>query len=39
LRNPSFILAALSKQIGETLADPAMQARFANLGAEPVPKT
>ena len=29
----------LSKAIGEALADPAMKARFADLGAEPMPMT
>jgi tripartite-type tricarboxylate transporter receptor subunit TctC len=29
----------LSKAVGEALADPAMKARFADLGAEPMPMT
>jgi len=36
---PRPIIDMLSKEIGEALADPAMKARFADLGAEPMPMT
>jgi tripartite-type tricarboxylate transporter receptor subunit TctC len=36
---PQPIIDMLSKAIGEALADPAMKARFADLGAEPMPMT
>jgi len=36
---PQPIVDMLSKAIGEALADPAMKARFADLGAEPMPMT
>jgi tripartite-type tricarboxylate transporter receptor subunit TctC len=36
---PQPIIDMLSKAIGEVLADPAMKARFADLGAEPMPMT
>lgn len=34
---PQSIIDTLSKEISAALADPAMQARFADLGAEPMP--
>jgi tripartite-type tricarboxylate transporter receptor subunit TctC len=34
---PQPIIDMLSKEIGEALKDPTMQARFAKLGAEPMP--
>jgi tripartite-type tricarboxylate transporter receptor subunit TctC len=34
---PQPIIDALSKAVGECLADPAMKARMADLGAEPMP--
>jgi tripartite-type tricarboxylate transporter receptor subunit TctC len=34
---PKPIVEMLGKAVGEALADPAMQARFAALGAEPMP--
>jgi tripartite-type tricarboxylate transporter receptor subunit TctC len=34
---PQPIIDILSKEIGEALKDPTMQARFAELGAEPMP--
>ena len=36
---PQPIIDMLSKAIGEALADPEMKARFADLGAEPMPMT
>jgi tripartite-type tricarboxylate transporter receptor subunit TctC len=36
---PQSIIDMLSKAVGEALADPAMKARFADLGAEPMPMT
>jgi tripartite-type tricarboxylate transporter receptor subunit TctC len=36
---PRPIVDMLSKAVGEALADPAMKARFADLGAEPMPMT
>ena len=36
---PQPIIDMLSKAIGEVLADPEMKARFADLGAEPMPMT
>jgi tripartite-type tricarboxylate transporter receptor subunit TctC len=36
---PQPIIDMLSKAIGEVPADPAMKARFADLGAEPMPMT
>src|SRR5580658_1770219 len=36
---PQPIIEMLSKAIGDALADPAMKARFADLGAEPMPMT
>ena len=36
-KTPQPVIDRLSKAIGEALADPAMQARFAQLGAEPMP--
>jgi tripartite-type tricarboxylate transporter receptor subunit TctC len=36
---PQPIVDMLSKAVGEALADPAMKARFADLGAEPMPMT
>ncbi len=36
---PQPIIDMLSKAIGEALADPGMKARFADLGAEPMPMT
>jgi tripartite-type tricarboxylate transporter receptor subunit TctC len=36
---PQPIIDMLSNAIGEALADPAMKARFADLGAEPMPMT
>ena len=34
---PQSIIDTLSKEVSAALADPAMQARFADLGAEPMP--
>jgi tripartite-type tricarboxylate transporter receptor subunit TctC len=34
---PADIIAKLNKEIGAALADPGMIAKFANLGAEPMP--
>jgi tripartite-type tricarboxylate transporter receptor subunit TctC len=34
---PQPIIDTLSKEVSAALADPAMQARFADLGAEPMP--
>jgi tripartite-type tricarboxylate transporter receptor subunit TctC len=34
---PAEIIAKLNKEIGAALADPGMIAKFANLGAEPMP--
>jgi tripartite-type tricarboxylate transporter receptor subunit TctC len=34
---PTDIIAKLNKEIGAALADPGMIAKFANLGAEPMP--
>jgi tripartite-type tricarboxylate transporter receptor subunit TctC len=34
---PQPIIETLSKEVSAALADPAMQARFADLGAEPMP--
>jgi tripartite-type tricarboxylate transporter receptor subunit TctC len=36
---PPAIIDTLDKEIGAALADPAMKAKFANLGAEPMPMT
>jgi tripartite-type tricarboxylate transporter receptor subunit TctC len=36
---PADIIAKLNKEIGAALADPGMVAKFANLGAEPMPMT
>ncbi|MFZ3359736.1 MAG: tripartite tricarboxylate transporter substrate-binding protein, partial [Xanthobacteraceae bacterium] len=36
-KTPQPVIAFLSKQVSAALADPAMQARFAQLGAEPMP--
>ena len=36
---PAEIIAKLNKEIGAGLADPGMIAKFANLGAEPLPMT
>jgi tripartite-type tricarboxylate transporter receptor subunit TctC len=36
---PADVIAKLNKEIGAALADPAMIAKFANLGAEPMPMT
>jgi tripartite-type tricarboxylate transporter receptor subunit TctC len=36
---PADIIAKLNKEIGAGLADPGMIAKFANLGAEPMPMT
>jgi tripartite-type tricarboxylate transporter receptor subunit TctC len=36
---PPAIIGTLDKEIGAALADPAMKAKFANLGAEPMPMT
>ena len=36
---PADIVAKLNKEIGAALADPGMMAKFANLGAEPLPMT
>ena len=36
---PADVIALLNKEIGAGLADPAMKAKFANLGAEPLPMT
>ena len=36
---PPDIIGTLDKEIGAALADPAMKAKFANLGAEPMPMT
>ena len=36
---PADVIAVLNKEIGAALADPAMIAKFANLGAEPLPMT
>jgi len=34
---PTDVIDRLNKEIGAALADPAMKAKFANLGAEPMP--
>jgi len=34
---PTDVVDRLNKEIGAALADPAMKAKFANLGAEPMP--
>jgi tripartite-type tricarboxylate transporter receptor subunit TctC len=34
---PADVIDRLNKEIGTALADPAMKAKFANLGAEPMP--
>jgi tripartite-type tricarboxylate transporter receptor subunit TctC len=34
---PADVIDRLNKEIGAALADPAMKAKFANLGAEPMP--
>jgi len=34
---PQPIIETLSKEVGAALADPGMQTRFADLGAEPMP--
>jgi tripartite-type tricarboxylate transporter receptor subunit TctC len=36
---PADIIDKLNKEINAALADPAMKARFADLGAEPMPTT
>ena len=36
---PADIIGKLNKEIGAALADPGMVAKFANLGAEPMPMT
>jgi len=36
---PADVIAVLNKEIGAALADPGMIAKFANLGAEPMPMT
>jgi tripartite-type tricarboxylate transporter receptor subunit TctC len=36
---PTDVIDRLNKEIGAALADPAMKAKFANLGAEPMPMT
>jgi tripartite-type tricarboxylate transporter receptor subunit TctC len=36
---PADVIDTLNKEIGAALADPAMKAKFANLGAEPMPMT
>jgi tripartite-type tricarboxylate transporter receptor subunit TctC len=36
---PADVIDRLNKEIGAALADPAMKAKFANLGAEPMPMT
>ena len=36
---PEEIIDKLNKEINASLADPAMKAKFANLGAEPTPMT
>ncbi|MBV8824646.1 MAG: tripartite tricarboxylate transporter substrate binding protein [Hyphomicrobiales bacterium] len=36
---PADIIARLNKEIGAALVDPGMIAKFANLGAEPMPMT
>ncbi|MGA8076104.1 MAG: tripartite tricarboxylate transporter substrate-binding protein, partial [Xanthobacteraceae bacterium] len=36
-KTPQPVIDTLSKEVSAALADPAMQARFAKLGAEPMP--
>jgi len=36
---PADVIDRLNKELGAALADPGMIAKFANLGAEPMPMT